>query len=150
MSRSLSGPSRTVPYLASWTAANLDLTSTTAATAPVRLAGLSSAAYVQFCFAGASASKTFSWQLILADQRWLDASSNAAPMRAIEFTTAAGARRTAAAGAAENYFHADKIIDIGGIGETADAHWYLALAGIDTDTAAYLLSYGAARLQGSP
>lgn len=133
-----------LPYIAKWTSASEDLTATTADVAPLTLPGLAGQQFVNFCFAGDSASKTFTWQLILWD------SKIGAVIRTIVFTTAATARRQALAGASGAYMHEDKIIDIGGVhsGGTSGGgrEWALALYSIDTDTGAYLLDVSFAPL----
>lgn len=135
------------PWVAKWTSASEDVTSSTALAAPLLIPGLSGEIYFNPTIAGDSASKTFSWQLLLMDNKVLTLGAPSV-VRGITFTTAATARRVDAVGSSGLYLHEDKIIDIGGLGSTpgeSDRFWVLALSGIDTDSGAYLLRYGNSR-----
>jgi hypothetical protein len=142
----------TLPYLYSWTAISLDVTLTTANTAPVQLPGLAGCQYLNLCTGGVlNTPITFTWQLLLVD-RSLMVANVPQVIRAIVFTTVSTARRQDGVGTAGIFLHDDKIIDIGGVGanDAEEKTWVLALAGLGGDSGAYLIAFSPARLIGNP
>jgi len=142
MARKTSEPSNGAEWIASWSAANVSIASTTAGTAPVELPQLTGVPFVNMVFSGIAPAKTFTWHLVLVDlTRVLDNDGNPACVRSIEFTTTATTRRTDYDGGGGEYFHDDVILDIDGNGACSSGHehrWYLVLANIDGDEGAQL------------
>ncbi len=132
-----------LPYTAKWTAAEIDITATT--NSPVELVGLERSRFVNFSFAGDSASKSFTWQLMLIDNTIVTGTTPYV-IRFIPITSTASARRQIGSGASGLYMHNDLIVDLSGVGQgkSKERKWVLGLVGIDTDSAAYLVAYNSA------
>lgn len=146
MPRTLTTPTAAAPYLAQWTAAGVDITSS-AANSPVVISPVERAILVPIVAITALSKNIVFYVAHINNNAAFAGSVDFAQTLTIS-TAAANSRRTAAAGAAGKYFgevattHVLGGFDLRGVPDTqGESQWVLGILDINTDSAVDLLGW---------
>lgn len=141
MSIALSTPTPAAPYLAIWTGASVDITSTTLGTAPVEIAVQPGILIPVITCTDASKSLIFYVAHLNNDKNYADSVDFGATLTIATATTSVRSVNTGASG---NYFgevatsNVRGGFDLRGIGKIKGGKWVLGIVSIDSATAVLL------------